>query len=107
MDLENESLHSDCRIVAVYKKKFRRRKSDGVEGVFCPSLIPMIGLMYLQLHIRTEVGTRSANFDTEPANFLPELPGGVIEKGEDPIVAGLRELESDGNRICWYKCSID
>ena len=26
---------------------------------------------------------------------FPEPPGGVIEKGEDPIVAGLRELEEE------------
>jgi 8-oxo-dGTP pyrophosphatase MutT (NUDIX family) len=36
---------------------------------------------------------RQFRFGTQ--EFSLEPPGGVIEKGEDPIVAGLRELEEE------------
>ena len=56
-------------------------------------LIPMIGLMYLQLHPNRSWYS-FANFDTEPANFLSN-PLVALLKKEDPIVAGLRELEEE------------
>ena len=91
-DLKNESLHSDCRIFEVYKRKFRR-DSDGVEGEFFVldtndwvNVLAITPEQKLVLVRQFRYGTRE--FSLEP-------PGGVIEKGEDPIVAGLRELEEE------------
>mgnify|MGYP001161345655 FL=1 len=91
-DLEDSHLHSDCRIFEVYKQRFRRR-SDGVEGDFFVletnswvNVLAVTPSMELVLVRQFRYGTQELSL---------EPPGGVIEKGEDPIEAGLRELKEE------------
>jgi ADP-ribose pyrophosphatase len=70
-DLQNDELHADCRIFEVRKRKFKRR-SDGVEGDF------------FVLDTNDWVNVLAITPDEQ-----------VVEKGEDPIIAGLRELEEE------------
>ena len=91
-DLKDSHLHSDCRIFEVYKQRFRRR-SDGVEGDFfvleTNSWVNVLAIT----PSRELVLVRQFRYGTQELSLEP--PGGVIEKGEDPIEAGLRELKEE------------
>ena len=91
-DLEDDNLHADCRIFEVHKRRYRR-KSDGVTGDFFVldtndwvNVLAVTPAQELVLVRQFRYGTQE--FSLEP-------PGGVIELGEDPIRAGLRELEEE------------
>ena len=91
-DLQENKLHSDCRIFEVWKRRFKRR-SDGVEGdFFVLDTNDWVNVLALT-PAKELVLVRQFRYGTE--EFSLEPPGGVIEKGEDPIVAGLRELEEE------------
>ena len=91
-DLKDSHLHSDCRIFEVYKQRFRRR-SDGEEGDFfvleTNSWVNVLAIT----PSRELVLVRQFRYGTHELSLEP--PGGVIEKGEDPIEAGLRELKEE------------
>ena len=91
-DLKENHLHSDCRIFEVYKQRLRRR-SDGVEGEFFV-LDTNSWVNVLAITPKQElVLVRQFRYGTK--EFSLEPPGGVIEKDEDPIEAGLRELKEE------------
>ena len=92
MGLEDSSLHADCRIFNVNKQRFRR-KSDGVHGdFFVLDTNDWVNVLAITPEEQI-VLVRQFRYGTQ--EFSLEPPGGVIEKGEDPIVAGLRELEEE------------
>ncbi|MEK9773454.1 MAG: NUDIX hydrolase [Opitutae bacterium] len=91
-DVEEDNLHADCRIFEVRKQRFRR-KSDGLRGDFFVldtndwvNVLALTGSDELVLVRQYRYGSKE--FSLEP-------PGGVVEKGEDPIFAGLRELQEE------------
>ena len=91
-NLEKEELHSNCRIFEVFKRRFRR-EADGLKGDFFVldtndwvNVLAITPAEELVLVKQFRYGTQE--FSLEP-------PGGVIEKGEDPIEAGLRELKEE------------
>ena len=91
-DLKENHLHSDCRIFEVYKQRLRRR-SDGLEGEFfvldTNSWVNVLAITpNKELVLVRQFRYGSKEFSLEP-------PWGVIEKGEDPIEAGLRELKEE------------
>ncbi len=91
-DLQEDHLHSDCRIFEVHKAIFKR-KSDGVVGDFFV-LDTNDWVNVLAITPKSEIVlVRQFRYGTE--EFSLEPPGGVIEQGEDPIIAGLRELEEE------------
>ncbi|MDG1138174.1 MAG: NUDIX hydrolase [Opitutales bacterium] len=91
-DLQEDHLHSDCRIFEVHKRIFKR-KSDGVVGDFFV-LDTNDWVNVLAITPKSEIVlVRQFRYGTE--EFSLEPPGGVIEQGEDPIIAGLRELEEE------------
>ena len=91
-ELKKQELHSDCRIFEVFKRRFQR-KSDGVEGDFFV-LDTNDWVNVLAITPKEElVLVRQFRYGSQ--QFSLEPPGGVIEKNEDPIVAGLRELEEE------------
>ena len=91
-DLQENELHSDCRIFEVWKRRFKRR-SDGVDGdFFVLDTNDWVNVLALT-PAKELILVRQFRYGTE--EFSLEPPGGVIEKGEDPIVAGLRELEEE------------
>ena len=91
-DLESDQLHADCRIFEVHKRKFCR-KSDGVAGDFYV-LDTNDWVNVLATTSNDEIIlVRQFRYGTE--EFSLEPPGGVIERGEDPVMAGLRELEEE------------
>ena len=91
-DLEDDNLHADCRIFEVHKRRYRR-KSDGVTGdFFVLDTNDWVNVLAVT-PARELVLVRQFRYGTQ--EFSLEPPGGVIELGEDPIKAGLRELEEE------------
>lgn len=91
-DLQKDKLHADCRIFQVRKQRLRRR-SDGVEGDFYV-LDTNDWVNVLALTPKEEIIlVRQFRYGSKEQSLEP--PGGVVEKGEDPVIAGLRELQEE------------
>ena len=89
--LHDES-HADCRIFKVRKSRFHRQ-SDQKEGdFFVLDTNDWVNVLALT-KCEELVMVRQFRFGTEA--FSLEPPGGVIEKGESPVLAGERELEEE------------
>jgi len=91
-DLQNDDLHADCRIFEVRQRRFKR-KSDGLEGDFYVlDTNDWVNVLAITPEQKI-VLVRQFRFGSRENSLEP--PGGVVEKGEDPIIAGLRELEEE------------
>jgi ADP-ribose pyrophosphatase len=91
-DLQEDNLHADCQIFEVRKQRLRRR-SDGVEGEFFV-LDTNDWVNVLALTPNQEIVlVRQFRYGSKEQSLEP--PGGVVERGEDPLVAGLRELQEE------------
>jgi len=91
-DLQIDELHSDCRIFEVRKQRLKRR-SDGVEGDFFV-LNTNDWVNVLAITPQNElILVRQFRYGTHDYSLEP--PGGVVEKGEDPLIAGIRELQEE------------
>ena len=84
-----DDMHANCRIFDVHKRKMIR-DSDQKEGEFyvieTNDWVNVLALTSNQEIILV----RQFRYGTEEYSLEP--PGGVIEKGEDPILAGQREM---------------
>ena len=85
----SDHMHADCRIFEVHKRKMLR-ESDQKECEFYVietndwvNVLPVTSNQEIIL-------VRQFRYGTEGYSLEP--PGGVIEKGENPILAGQREL---------------
>ena len=91
-DLQSEKLHANCRIFEVRERRFKRR-SDGVEGDFYVlDTNDWVNVLAITPEQKI-VLVRQFRFGSRENSLEP--PGGVVEKGEDPIIAGIRELEEE------------
>jgi 8-oxo-dGTP pyrophosphatase MutT (NUDIX family) len=91
-DLKSEKLHANCRIFEVRERRFKRR-SDGVEGDFYVlDTNDWVNVLAITPEQKI-VLVRQFRFGSRENSLEP--PGGVVEKGEDPIIAGIRELEEE------------
>ena len=91
-DLKEDKLHADCRIFEVRKQKFRRQ-SDGLIGDFFV-LDTNDWVNVLALTSNNEIIlVRQYRYGSK--EFSLEPPGGVVERGEDPLAAGQRELQEE------------
>ena len=84
-----DDIHADCRIFEVHKRKMLR-DSDQKQGDFyvieTNDWVNVLAMTPKQEIILV----RQFRYGTEEYSLEP--PGGVIERGEDPVVAGQREL---------------
>ena len=91
-DLQSEKLYANCRIFEVRERRFKRR-SDGVEGDFYVlDTNDWVNVLAITPEQKI-VLVRQFRFGSRENSLEP--PGGVVEKGEDPIIAGIRELEEE------------
>jgi ADP-ribose pyrophosphatase len=91
-DLQGEKLHANCRIFEVRERRFKRR-SDGLEGDFYVlDTNDWVNVLAITPEQKI-VLVRQFRFGSRENSLEP--PGGVVEKGEDPIIAGIRELEEE------------
>lgn len=83
---------ADCRIFTVAEKRFRH-PARGTEGDFFVIESPdWVNVLAITADHRI-VLVNQFRFGIEIPSW--EVPGGVMEEGEDPIVAGLRELQEE------------
>ena len=95
-DLKDDNLHADCRIFEVRKQRLIRR-SDGLEGeFFVLNTNDWVNVLALTNDEKV-VLVRQFRYGSKELSLEP--PGGVVEKGEDPIFAGLRELQEETGYI--------
>lgn len=91
-DLQEDELHANCRIFEVRKQRFCRQ-SDGVIGdFFVLDTNDWVNVLALT---RNEELVLVRQFRYGSKEYSLEPPGGVVEKGEDPTIAGLRELQEE------------
>ena len=91
-DLQSEKLYANCRIFEVRERRFKRRL-DGLEGDFYVlDTNDWVNVLAITPEQKI-VLVRQFRFGSRENSLEP--PGGVVEKGEDPIIAGIRELEEE------------
>jgi ADP-ribose pyrophosphatase len=85
-------VHADCRIFKIHRKRcrhpVRERERDFYE-IACGDWVNVLALtrdLNLVLVNQYRAGTERHSW---------ELPGGVVETGEDPVVGGVRELKEE------------
>jgi len=85
----DDHMHADCRIFEVHKRKMLR-ESDQTEGDFYViDTNDWVNVLAVTSN-KEIILVRQFRYGTEQYSLEP--PGGVVEKGEDPILAGQREL---------------
>ena len=90
--VQHEALHADCRVFRVYKEHCNH-PLDKREGDF---FVLRSGDWVLALPITEDgrlVMVRQYRFGTR--DLSTEAPGGIIERGEDPLLAAGRETEEE------------
>ena len=91
-DMQENNLHADCRIFEVRKQRLKRR-SDGLEGeFFVLDTNDWVNVLALTTDDKI-ILVRQFRYGSKEQSLEP--PGGVVERGEDPVVAGLRELQEE------------
>jgi ADP-ribose pyrophosphatase len=91
-DMQENNLHADCRIFEVRKQRLKRR-SDGLEGeFFVLDTNDWVNVLALTPDDKI-ILVRQFRYGSKEQSLEP--PGGVIERGEDTVVAGLRELQEE------------
>jgi ADP-ribose pyrophosphatase len=91
-DIQENTLHADCRIFEVRKQRLKRR-SDGLEGdFFVLDTNDWVNVLALTPDDKI-ILVRQFRYGSKEQSLEP--PGGVVERGEDPLVAGLRELQEE------------
>ena len=91
-DMHENNLHADCRIFEVRKQRLKRR-SDGLEGeFFVLDTNDWVNVLALTPDDKI-ILVRQFRYGSKEQSLEP--PGGVVERGEDPVVAGLRELQEE------------
>lgn len=90
--VQSEELHADCRVFRVFKEHCLH-PLDRREGDF---FVLHSGDWVLALPITEDgrlVMVRQYRFGTR--ELSTEAPGGIIERGEDPVLAAARETEEE------------
>ena len=91
-DMQENNLHADCRIFEVRKQRLKRR-SDGLEGeFFVLDTNDWVNVLALTPDDKI-ILVRQFRYGSKEQSLEP--PGGVVERGEDPVIAGLRELREE------------
>ena len=91
-DMQENNLHADCLIFEVRKQRLKRR-SDGLEGeFFVLDTNDWVNVLALTPDDKI-ILVRQFRYGSKEQSLEP--PGGVVERGEDPVVAGLRELQEE------------
>ncbi|QYY36691.1 NUDIX hydrolase [Ruficoccus sp. ZRK36] len=92
-----ETLHAQCKVYDVYKRHYSH-PVDGRNGDFfiiqCNDWVQCIPLTTDGQIILV----RQYRFGTQELSW--EVPGGIIDNGEDPVTAALRELSEETGYHC-------
>lgn len=84
-----DEMLADCRIFQVHKRKMVRESDDKEGEFYVVDSNDWVNVLAITSDQKI-VLVRQFRYGNEQYSLEP--PGGVIEKGEDPVEAGLREL---------------
>jgi ADP-ribose pyrophosphatase len=91
-EIQERHLHADCRVFTVQRKACRHPGRNTARDFF--SLHSRNWVNVLALTPEQElVLVNQFRFGVEQCSL--EIPGGIVDPGEDPLAAGLRELEEE------------
>jgi ADP-ribose pyrophosphatase len=88
----SKTTHADCRVFTVDRKRCRhpaRQTESDFFAIHSPQWVNVLALTP-ERHL---VLVNQFRFGVE--NFSLEIPGGLVNPGEDPLAAGLRELAEE------------
>ena len=87
--IKQDVLYSDCRIFEVRKQRFLRNSDKKNGDFFVLNSNDWVNVLAITQEEQL-VMVRQFRYGTQSLSLEP--PGGVIEKGENPLLAGRREL---------------
>jgi ADP-ribose pyrophosphatase len=87
-----ESVHSRCRLFDVLTARYRHPGREGERDMVVMTAPDWVNVLALTPDQRL-VLVRQFRFGIDDLSL--EIPGGVIEAGEEPLAAGLRELREE------------
>jgi ADP-ribose pyrophosphatase len=85
----SRTTHADCRVFSIERKRCRHPKRKMEADFFSVHSAPWVNVLALT-PARELVLVNQFRFGVETHSL--EIPGGIIDPGEDPVEAGLREL---------------
>lgn len=91
-ELVRSDLHASCRVFDVRRDRFRHAPSGREDDFFVLTSRPWANIAALT-PARQVVLVRQFRFGVR--DFSWEFPGGIIDPGEDPLPAALRELREE------------
>ncbi len=84
--------HADCRVFSVQRKRCRHPGRGSEVDFFSIRSRDFVNVLALTPE-REVVLVNQFRFGVE--DFSLEIPGGLVDEGEDPLEAGVRELEEE------------
>ncbi|TVR47673.1 MAG: NUDIX hydrolase [Puniceicoccaceae bacterium] len=91
--LVGEAAHADCKVFHVYRERFRQDGARGREGEFYVCRTRPFALVLGLTPERELVLVRQFRFGSR--DFSLEVPGGLVDAGESPLEAAVRELREE------------
>jgi len=88
----DRTTHADCRVFTVDRKRCRHPERDVERDFFSIHSQPWVNVLAVTPEGKL-VLVNQFRFGVEELSL--EIPGGIIDPGEDPLTAGLRELEEE------------
>lgn len=90
--VEGASVHADCRVFSVLRKNCRHPERGTRRDFFSLRAASWVNVLALTPE-KELVLVNQFRFGVEQCSL--EIPGGMVDAGEDPLQAGLRELEEE------------
>ncbi|HKB90849.1 MAG TPA: NUDIX hydrolase [Opitutaceae bacterium] len=87
-----DTIHASCRIFDVHSPRYRHPKRGTERTFFTIETSDWVNVLAVTVD-RQIVLVRQFRYGID--TFSLEIPGGVIDLGEDPVEAGLRELREE------------
>lgn len=91
-EVQARDLHADCRVFSVQRKSCRHPERGTEREFFSIHSRNWVNVLALTPE-QNLVLVNQFRFGVEQCSL--EIPGGIIDEGEDPLVAGVRELEEE------------
>ncbi|HLS29210.1 MAG TPA: NUDIX hydrolase [Opitutales bacterium] len=91
-EIQSRHLHADCRVFSVLRKKCKHPDRDSTRDFFSLSSPDWVNVVAVTPQ-REVLLIKQFRFGVE--DFALEIPGGIIDEGEDAVTAGLRELKEE------------
>lgn len=85
----SSDLHADCRVFEVKREKFRHPERDQAKDFFVIESADWVNVIAVTPDHRLILVSQ---YRFGIRGFSLEIPGGLLESGEEPVAGGMREL---------------